>query len=80
MLQGKCGINFGVVKNSAGRFDAEDGTAAIACVGRDGKALIETIVPGVLVDSTGTMGLKNIDSGTQAFFLVQTSARIALVE
>jgi hypothetical protein len=80
MLQEKCGINFGVVKNSAGRFDPEEGAAAIACMRRDGETLIETIVPGTLVDSTGTLGLKNVDIGTQAFFLVQTGVRIPLAD
>ncbi|MGE8063878.1 hypothetical protein [Pseudomonas sp. NPDC089569] len=80
MLQETCGINFGVVKNSTGRIDPEEGTAAIACMRRDGETLIETVVPGTLVDSTGTTGLKNVDVGTHAFFVVQSAIRIPLVD
>lgn len=79
LQKNKCAIHFGVFKNSAGRIDPKDGTAAIACL-RPDASLIETVVPGTLIDSTGTMGLKNVDVGTKAFFLVQTSARIPLVD
>lgn len=77
MLQEKCGINFGVVKNSAGRIDSKDGIATIACLRAD-KSLIATDVPGTLVDSTGRLGLENSDVGEKAFFLVQTAVRIPL--
>lgn len=80
LQKNKCAIHFGVFKNSAGRIDPKDGTAAIACMRRDDESLIETVVPGTLVDSTGTLGLKNVEIGTKAFFLVQTSARIPLVD
>jgi hypothetical protein len=80
LQKNKCAIHFGVVKNSTGRIDPKDGTAAIACMRRDGETLIETVVPGTLVDSTGTLGLKNVDVGTQAFFLVQTAVRIPLAD
>lgn len=80
LAENKCAIHFGVAKNSAGRIDPKDGTAAIACMRRDDESLVETIVPGTLVDSTGTIGLKNIDIGAKAFFLVQTAIRIPLAD
>lgn len=74
----KCAVHFGVSQNVAGRIDPKDGIVTIACM-QQGGSVVETEVPGALVDSTGKIGLNNSDVGEKAFFLVQSAIRIPLV-